>query len=197
MPYVKAAEWRRIQAILVSINTSAQNAKKTAALRAAIQADVKEYDLNDVLSFLYSRDEISRAIDPFGCASPVRYKDRSYFLISRPMFERILKETEVDTIQWIAEKSDCDDIAKYLSALMAVRFRLNSFGVVTSFNGGHAFNFALIYEMNGAEAHHHDDSDRVTSAIDIVYFEPQTDQIITQFTGPYELGAGKYATFVL
>ena len=35
------------------------------------------------------------------------------------------------------------------------------------------------------------------NGIDIVYFEPQTDEIITQFTGPYELGAGKYATFVL
>ena len=182
MPYVKAAEWRQIQAILVSISTSAQNAKKTAALRAAIQADVKEYDVNDVLSFLYSRDEISKAIDPFGQASPVRYKDRSYFLVSRPIFDQTLEETEVDTIEWIAEKSDCDDIAKYLSALMAVRFGLNSFGVVTSFDGGHAFSFALIHEMNG---------------IDIVYFEPQTDQIITQFTGPYQLGAGKYATFVL
>lgn len=181
MPYVKAAEWRRIQAIL-AISTSAQNAKKTAALRAAIQADVKEYDLNDVLSFLYSRDEISKAIDPFGTGSPVRYKDRSFFLVSRPTFEQVLRDTEVDTIEWIAEKSDCDDIAKYLSALMAVRFGLNSFGVVTSFNGGHAFSFALIHERNG---------------IDIVYFEPQTDQIITQFTGPYELGAGKYATFVL
>ena len=183
MSYTKAMQSvdKRLSSIesLIRENKGQQS---VSALRAAIQADVKEYDLNDVLSFLYSRDEISKARDPFGQASPVRYKDRSYFLVSRPIFERALEETEVDTIEWIAEKSDCDDIAKYLSALMAVRFRLNSFGVVTSFNGGHAFSFALIYEMNG---------------IDIVYFEPQTDEIITQFTGPYELGAGKYATFVL
>ena len=154
---------------------------ETAELRAAIQADMRNYAANDVYQFMYATPEIITAKDPYGAQIPFSCDDGQYFVVSRSMVERILRETKVDTISWVAEKRDCDDIAKYLSALMAVQFRLNSFGVVRSYDGGHAFSFALVHGESG---------------LGVMWIEPQTDEILTRQLGAgmYKLGPG-YATF--
>ena len=150
--------------------------KKTQELRGIIQQDTNIYSINEIFNFVRSRPELRDARDPYGGQS-FRSKDAEYYVVSRSTVEQIINETEVDTIEWVADKTDCDDIAKYFSALMSVRYGLNSFGVATSYDGGHAFSFALIHEGG---------------KLNVVWFEPQTDEILTDKIGhgAYQLGPG-------
>ena len=147
--------------------------KDFSGLRRDIQANVKEYSAQEVMDFAYSLEEIATAKHPYG-GQAFQISDSKFFIPTEDMFERILAETEVDTIEWVAEKNDCEDISKYFSALVSVKLGINCVGVVRSVDGGHAFGFAFVRDQR--------------DNLKAIWFEPQTDKILT----PSEIGKGMY-----
>ena len=199
MPYIKAADWREIKEKLNDfdkLKQAAANQANTlrepertpaptpkqdnfAGLKEAIAQDAKEFDantiaqalMNDVCFPLNCREEAfimeeGRAVR----AQPFRFTDGTYKVVSQEMLDQILKETQVDAIEWQSESYDCEDIARKF-VTRCVDLGVNSIGRVMSWSGSHAFCIAVI---------------RDGDAIKFVFIEPQTDQYV-------EAGAGKYS----
>lgn len=180
MPYIKAARWRRIQERLKAKSEPKQNFTE---LREAVQQDVKRYNVQDIMQFAYSVPEIATAKHPYG-GQAFQVADSQYFIPTETMLHRVLRETEVDTIDWVAEKTDCEDIAKYFAALVSVKLGFNAIGIACSADGGHAFSFSIARTQR--------------DALKIIWFEPQTDRILqpSDLKGVYQLGP-KRASFTL
>lgn len=145
-------------------------------LKAAIQDDVEivsaddigQLLLNEVCIRLNCREntfimEEGRSIK----AQPFRLTDSRYKLVSSAMLKRILAETQIDAIQWQQGDYDCEDIARKF-VTRCVDLGINSVGRVMSWSGKHAFCIAITQE-------------------DVVFLEPQTDEIVREMTGQYDL----------
>lgn len=153
-------------------------------LKAAIQADVKAYDANVVGQALLHQVIAPRenrkqcrenvmVVESGETVSvqPFRFTDAVYKVVSRDMLKRIIDETKVDAIQWQSEDYDCEDIARKF-VTRCCDLGINSVGRVMAWSGGHAFCVAIV--QDGA-------------SVDFVFIEPQTDQIVTDFTGMYDI----------
>lgn len=153
-------------------------------LKAAIQADLKGYDAN-VIGQALLHQVIAPRENRKQCrenvmvvesgetvsVQPFRFTDASYKVVSRDMLDRILKETKVDAIEWQSEAYDCEDIARKF-VTRCCDLGINSVGRVMAWSGGHAFCIAIV--QDGA-------------SVDFVFIEPQTDAIVTDFTGMYDI----------
>lgn len=102
---------------------------------------------------------------------PFRLTDSEYKVVTRDMLDRIIRETKVDEIQYEAEEYDCEDIARKFVTRCS-DLGINSVGRVFSWSGGHSFCIAII----------HDGDD-----LEIVFIEPQTDEIFMAGKGKYSL----------
>lgn len=89
--------------------------------------------------------------------------DATYEVLSREMFDRALKETEVDKIKWVAEEMDCEKIAREFVDVFAEIGVTDSVGRIFAASGEHAFNVVLV--QNG-------------ESVDILFVEPQTDEYV-------------------
>ena len=103
---------------------------------------------------------------------PIRFPDSRYQLLDKETLIYLLKETNIDKIKYQKEVMDCEDIARALVQRCS-DFGINSVGRVFSWSGGHSFNIAAVYNED--------------SEIEFVFIEPQTDQIITELTGQYDI----------
>lgn len=146
----------------------------------AISGDVKEVGANDVANMLLNdvcikhncREDVfimEKGDNVRG--QPFRLTDSTYKVVGDDMFDRILRETQVDAIQWQSNDYDCEDIARKF-VTRCVDLGINSVGRVMSWSGGHAFCVAIIQDGKGVKP---------------VFVEPQTDQIIESLTGKYSL----------
>ena len=175
MPYIKSADWCRIQQQLRK-----PESEDFSDLKLAIAEDAQNYSANDIANTLLNdvcvklncREEAfvmekgeSVRVQPF------RLTDGTYKVVSRSMLTRILEETQIDAIAWQAESRDCEDIARDFVS-RCVQLGINSVGRVCSWSGTHAFNIAIVQEGDGVE---------------FVFIEPQTDEIITILEGKYDL----------
>lgn len=88
--------------------------------------------------------------------------DREYAALTQDQAQRILDETRVDDVVWQAEKTDCDNIARYMASRVAILYGLNSVAVVDAIDEGHSYCAFLL----------HDEAGKVY----LRGFEPQTDQ---------------------
>ena len=153
-------------------------------LKAAIQADVKVYDANVIGQALLHqviapRENRKRCRENVMVVEsgetvsvqPFRFTDAVYKVVSRDMLKRIIDETKVDAIEWQSEDYDCEDIARKF-VTRCCDLGINSIGRVMAWSGGHAFCIAIV--QDGA-------------SVDFVFIEPQTDQIVTDFTGMYDI----------
>ena len=139
-------------------------------LQAAVAEDVREYEQSIVNTAFYS--EVCKK---FNCwetvhlrdgtpaqSYPLRLPDAKYFVPSREMLDRILKETKVDEVQWVEDKEDCEDIAR-LFVQRCNDIGINSVGRVCAWSGGHAFCVAIVQDG---------------TSVDFVFLEPQTDELL-------------------
>ena len=88
--------------------------------------------------------------------------DREYAALTLGQAQQILDETRVDDVAWQAEKTDCDNIARYMASRVAVMYGLNSVAVVDAIDEGHSYCAFLLHDSEGNTY--------------LRGFEPQTDQ---------------------
>ena len=98
--------------------------------------------------------------EAFGKQSLIMH-DEEYAAVTLEQAQRILDVTPVDEVVWKKDKTDCDNIANYMASLVAVKYGLNSIGVVSDLDEGHSYCAFLLHGENG---------------VYLRGFEPQTDQ---------------------
>ena len=74
--------------------------------------------------------------------------DREYTALPLKVWERILEWSDVDRIDYVSEKRDCDNFAIALSGQVGLRLAVNGIGLVVDYSGGHAYNCILVREGN-------------------------------------------------
>ena len=148
-------------------------------LMAAVEEDVKEYSQAVVNTAFYAEvckkfncwETVQLRDGGTGQSYPLRLPDGEYYVPSREMLDRILKETKVDEVEWVKDKEDCEDIAR-LFVQRCNDIGINSVGRVMAWSGGHAFCVAVVQDG---------------TSVDFVFLEPQTDQIITDMKDMYDI----------
>ena len=148
-------------------------------LREFVAHDMKEYTQETVNAAFYSEvckkfncwETIQLRNGEKGQSYPLRLPDAKYFVPSREMLDRILKETKVDEVEWVKDKEDCEDIAR-LFVQRCNDIGINSVGRVCAWSGGHAFCVAIVQDG---------------TSVDFVFLEPQTDEIITDMSDMYDI----------
>lgn len=101
-----------------------------------------------------------------------RFTDGTFMVPSRETFERLVRETKIDEVEWVKEVSDCEDICLRFNA-KCIELGINSCGRVMSWSGGHCFIIGIV---------------RDGDSIGFAFLEPQTDQFLTD-----EVGHGQYS----
>ena len=163
------------------LKTALAQAETFKNLTVAIEEDVVEYSASDIATALISHPELSEAREyvmhpETGRVEKMqafRFTDGTYRVPTREMFQRIVDETKIDEIEWVAEKSDCEDISLRFNA-RCIELGLNSCGRVMSWSGGHCFIIAVVRDEEG---------------LGFACLEPQTDKILSSD----ELGEGSYS----
>ena len=99
--------------------------------------------------------------------------DRRFWATSREHWNEIIRETKVDKVRYIAERSDCDNFAIAFAGIAALKYGINTAGIVFDESGGHAYNIICVIDEH--------------KQITLELFEPQTDRIVTKKLGtkPY------------
>ncbi|MDE2901771.1 MAG: hypothetical protein OXP73_01950 [Chloroflexota bacterium] len=87
--------------------------------------------------------------------------DSEYAVLMPDQAQRILDETKVDDVVWKSEKTDCDNIARYMAARVSILYGVNAVAVVDAIDEGHSYCAFLLHD--GGEPY-------------LRAFEPQTDQ---------------------
>lgn len=178
MPYIKAEDWRDIQARLASVDKGVIT-DNFEGLKASIKADAREVSAATVANAL-----LHQVCIPHNCreetfvmetgesvrTQPFRLTDSVYKLVSLPMLESIIEETKVDSIRWRSESYDCEDIVRKF-VTRCVDLGINSVGRVFSWSGGHAFNIGAVH---------------VDGELAFKLIEPQTDRFVEP-QGEYSL----------
>ena len=101
-----------------------------------------------------------------------RFTDGTFMVPSRETFERLVRETKIDEIEWVKNVSDCEDICLRFNA-KCIELGINSCGRIMSWSGGHCFIISIV---------------RDSDSLGFAFLEPQTDQLLTD-----EVGDGKYS----
>ena len=103
--------------------------------------------------------------------------DRLFWATSRAHWNEIIRETKVDKVRYIAERSDCDNFAIAFSGIVSLKYGINTAGIVFDESGGHAYNIICVIE-NGK--------------VSLEVLEPQNDRIVTNKLGtkPYTAQKG-------
>ena len=148
-------------------------------LQAAVADDIKEYSQSVVNTAFYSEvckkfncwETVQLRDGEKGQSYPLRLPDAKYYVPSRDMLDRILKDTKVDEVEWVKDKEDCEDIAR-LFVQRCNDIGINSVGRVCAWSGGHAFCVAIVQDG---------------TSVDFVFLEPQTDEIITDMKDMYDI----------
>lgn len=178
MPYVKAAEYRRIMELVAKAESNQSSAPAAPAstgmaphlieLRKDVKADITEIDSNQLIEAAMKCDPILRA--RHHGKQGLTTTDGELKCVSQEMMDRILRETKIDEVEW-TETFDCNHIA----AMFVTRLRqlgLNSAGRFFSWDGRHCFNVVIVMQ----------DGEPVFR-----FIEAQTDQYVDD-----KMGTGNY-----
>lgn len=98
--------------------------------------------------------------------------DRRYRILDSEGWDSALEYTGVDQKQYISEFFDCDNFAIALAAVCAMKFHINSVGILFDFSGGHAYAVLPVRQADGS--------------IEIIILEPQNDRYIVSLGGMYQ-----------
>lgn len=145
-------------------------------LKAAIQADLKSYPATIVGNALMNQVALRNGNTDF-CrhealvmetgktkrVQPFVTTDATYDVLSREMFDRVLKETHIDKIKWVAEEMDCEKIARAFVSIFADLGVTDSVGRIFAASGEHSFVVVLV--QNG-------------ETVEVLFVEPQNDEYV-------------------
>ena len=144
------------------------------ALREIEKEDATRRSIESHVS-VASRDEIIKAVKRSSVGGDGMYVvpcDTKYRILDGTGWGGVLDYTGVDKRRYISEFFDCDNFAIALAAVCAMKFQINSVGIVLDFSGGHAYAVLPVRQENGS--------------IEIVILEPQNDQYIVSLGGMYQ-----------
>ena len=122
-----------------------------------------------------TRDEIIQAFRHSPIGGDGMYVvpcDTQYRILDGTGWGAALNYTGVDKRQYISEFFDCDNFAILLAAVCAMKFHINSVGIVLDFSGGHAYAVLPVRLADGS--------------IKILILEPQNDEYIISLGGMYQ-----------
>lgn len=122
-----------------------------------------------------SSDEIMEAVKRSPIGGEGMYIvpcDTQYRILDGIGWGGALEYTGVDQKRYISEFFDCDNFAIVLAAVCAMKFHINSVGIVLDFSGGHAYAVLPVRQADGS--------------IDIIILEPQNDQYVVSLGGMYQ-----------
>lgn len=105
-----------------------------------------------------------------------KFLDKKFKVLDLPTVKKFLAWDKTDKLKYIPEFRDCEDFAKIVSAHASEHFAVNSFGVVIDLSGKHAYNLVPYHTKRG---------------LNVLVFEPQTDQPIKRFTKQYAMNCGE------
>jgi len=140
-----------------------------------IEAEEKAYASIKTSVSIATHTEITQAVQrsPIGSAGmQILPCDRRYRILDGTGWGSALTYTGVDKRRYISEFFDCDNFAIALAAICAMKFQINSVGIVFDFSGGHAYAILPVRQEDGS--------------IEIVILEPQNDQYIVSLGGMYQ-----------
>ena len=177
MPYVKAAEWRRIQTQLSEPATLSPyfeslfgNWRPNPELVREVMASM-ETRSTDELWEAAQRASISQS--RFRGGQGLVQVDERCQLTTLACAEKIIQDTPIEKIKYIAERQDCDDYAEIFEAILRVFYGINC-RVVISVSCSHAFiGWPLI----------------INNQVEWRFLEPQTDRWLYVFIGRNEITA--------
>ena len=122
-----------------------------------------------------TRDEIIQAVRQSPIGGDGMYIvpcDTHYRILDSTGWGGALDYTGVDKRKYISEFFDCDNFAIVLAAVCAMKFHINSVGIVFDFGGGHAYAVLPVRQADGS--------------IKIIILEPQNDRYIISLGGMYQ-----------
>ena len=70
--------------------------------------------------------------------------DRTYTALPMATWASILAWSDVDRVQYVAERRDCDNFALALAGQVGLRLSVNGCGVVVDYSGQHAYCVLLV-----------------------------------------------------
>ena len=188
MPYIKSADWKHLQEkfkrLESVVDAAASETESSKQDLSTLKKDVKDdilkvhtRDMNQVIinACIQHNIRYEANVPETGKrhrVQPFELTDSVYNVISKPMLERVLKETDVDRAEYKPDDHDCEDFARELVSACH-KLGLNSVGRVLSQTARHAFNIAVVHANK--------------RTIEVVFIEPQNDQIVTPNSKGYEL----------
>ena len=165
MPYVKAAEWKRVQKLLNQPQQSISpyfdlllgTWRPDPDLVNRVCGSMETRPIEDVLdAVLKTPIAYSRYYGAQGWVAV----DSTVRLTTLELAEEIIRDTPVEMLQWIAERQDCDDISEIFESICRLFYGVNVRRVL-SFSSGHAF---IAWPL------------LVDGTVEWRFLEPQTDQ---------------------
>jgi len=155
---------------------TAKKADAHAGLKADIQADIKVYDAGVVGQALMNQVALRNGNNDF-CrheafvmrtgettrVQPFVLTDALYDVPTEDMLKRVLATTDIDKIKWVAEKMDCEKIAREFVDACAELGLTDAVGRIFAASGNHAFIVALVQDGEDVK---------------VVFIEPQNDEFV-------------------
>ena len=180
MPYIKRKEWKAIEEELeayrnhecgasgaiaaAEVTPRGRGESENAQLKKQIKADAKMFDVHeDLIPVVMETPPLLHA--KHNGQQGLNMVDGKYRVVSKTVFDEVLLNTKVDSIEWLEDVQDCDDIS-LLFVARCVRLGLNSVGRIMSWGGGHCFNLVIARDENDKPKFY--------------YLEAQTDQWIEE-----------------
>lgn len=111
--------------------------------RKKIERNSSEYKFRDIKARLHQEFD----------GVKIYPMDKNYRVPSKESFTDILEQDVVDEINYQAEYFDCEDFSFLFKALSALHYRINSVGLVISYNSQHAFNVVMVEEREQLEVY--------------------------------------------
>ena len=70
--------------------------------------------------------------------------DQTFTALPASIWDKVLAWSDVDAVQYVSERRDCDNFAVALAGQIGLRLRVNGVGVVVDYSGRHAYNVLLV-----------------------------------------------------
>ena len=136
-------------------------------LRAEIKREEKIVTYKDLVD-AFSKSRLRTLNLEFG--------DTDYKLVPIKTWRKLIRHMGAHKIEYIPEFRDCEDIAKYFSALASIDCAVNSAKIVKDWSGKHAYNAIFVWTTGG---------------IRLIALEPQTGKVVKKFSGQYRAEQGR------
>ena len=141
-PAVKNEEEKRLKQTVDASKKDRQNRKK---LKDSILSEIKKYEKT------YNYNEVATATRVSFKAMNLQFLDGKFTALPLSVWNKILLFSQIDKIDYISVKRDCDNFAIALAGECSLKFGINGVGIVVDTAGRHAYNVLLVEGKEGLE----------------------------------------------